>query len=376
MTRPPDERAQAGALRPGVVAVARAVGVAPSTVSNVFNRPEVVSVALRGRVLQAAAELGYDGPDPAARSLRSGRADAIGVVFRERLAYTFDDPAAVRCLQGISEASDAQQLALVIVPAYPEKGTSYGPAVRRANVDGLILYSLAGDDPLVEAARMRRLPTVVIDSPTSVDLPAEAAFDFIGIDERAAAETAIRHLLNLGHRRLAVLSFRLSARSHPGPADLQAQMQATASVAKGRLDGCARAAAGVGLPWARVPVQQCQLSSVEEGRAGTHALLDRAPDTTALFAFSDPLALGGRIAAHERGLRVPDDLSIIGFDASAAAAEGLTSIEQPLHDKGRIAAEHLLGTLAGDGPAPPQELLPTRLVVRHSTARPAQPGRL
>src|SRR3954462_11170153 len=92
--------------KPGVVAVARAAAVSPSTVSNVFNRPHVVSPELRGRVLQAASELGYAGADPAARNLRSGRAGAVGVVLRERLAYSFDDPAAVQFLQGVSDAAD------------------------------------------------------------------------------------------------------------------------------------------------------------------------------------------------------------------------------------------------------------------------------
>src|SRR3954471_19425707 len=157
--------------RPGVVAVARAAGVSPSTVSNVYNRPHVVSDALRSRVLRAASELGFSGADPAARSLRSGRTGALGVVLRERLAYSFEDPAAVRFLQGVSDAADPQQLALMILPGFPEEGTAYSPAIRRAAIDGLILYSLTGDDPLVRAARERRLPTVVVDSPTAADFP-------------------------------------------------------------------------------------------------------------------------------------------------------------------------------------------------------------
>ena len=88
-----------------------------------------------------------------------------------------------------------------------------------------------------------------------------------------------------------------------------------------------------------------------------------------MFAFSDPLALAVRQAAHERGLSVPGDLSIVGFDDTAPPGEGLTSIHQPLRDKGRIAAEHLLGALSQEPPAAGSELLPTRLVVRDSTAQ-------
>jgi DNA-binding LacI/PurR family transcriptional regulator len=354
--------------RPGVVAVAHAAGVSASTVSNVYNRPHVVSRERRDRVLRAAAELGYGGPDPAARTLRSGRAGALGVVIRERLAHAFEDTATVRVLQGISDAADPHQLGLVIVPAYPEQGTTDGPAVRHAAVDGLILYSLAGDDPLIDAARRRQLPIVVIDSPDGADAPESGDFDFVGIDEQAAGEAAIRHLLELGHRRLGVLGLRLSARDHPGPADARRQARATASVPKGRLAGAARAAAAAGVTWEDVPVVQRRISSVEHGRTGAHALLDAAPATTALFALSDALALGARVAARERGLSVPGDLSIVGFDDSASATEGLTTIHQPLREKGRIATERLLRALAGDPPARRRELLPTRLVVRGSTA--------
>ena len=361
-----DAAVGAGERRPGVVAVARAAGVSPSTVSNVYNRPEVVSQQLRERVLAAATELGYAGADPAARSLRSGRTGAIGVVLRERLAYSFDDPAAVRFLQGVSDAADPQQLALVIVPAYPEQAGTYSPAIGRAAVDGLLLYSLVADDPLVEASLRRRLPTVVIDSPAPGDVALTDSCGFVGIDEHQASKAAVGHLMGLGHRRLGVLSLRLSARAASGPADPHSQAGATASVARGRLEGAALAAGAAGVPWADVAVEQCQVSDVASGRAGAHALLDRAPDTTAIFALSDPLALGARLAARERGLSVPDDLSIVGFDDSAPEAAGLTTVRQPLREKGRAGTELLLRMLAGE--QRPRIVLPTRLVVRGSTA--------
>lgn len=344
--------------------------MAPSTVSNVFNRPQVVSQRLRERVHRAAEQLDYGAADPAGRRLRGARAGALGVVIRERLAYAFDDAAAVRLLQGVSDAADPHQLALVIIPAYPEAGSSAGPAVRNAAVDGLILYSLAGDDPLVAAARQRHLPTVVVDSPVAVDSDQVGRFGLIGIDEQAAAATAVGHLLALGHRRIAILSSRLAARDHPGPVDPDRVTHATASVARGRLAGAAQAFTAAGLDWRRVPVVQCQTSSVAEGRVGMHALLELAPATTAVFAFSDPLALGARAAAQERGLTVPGGLSILGFDDSIAGEHGLSSVYQPLREKGRLAAELMIALADGHPPAP--VLLPTRLVARQSTAAPAE----
>lgn len=197
----------------------------------------MVSEALSERVLTAAAELGYGGADPTARSLRMGRTNAVGVVLRERLAYCFEDPAAVQLMQGFSDATDSQQLALVIVPAYPEIGTSAGPAVRHVAVDGLIVYSLVGDDPLLDAVRRRNLPTVVVDSPASDDAALTIGFDFVGIDGHHPAQAAMEHLLTLGHRRVGILSTRLAARDQPGLSDLALQAAATASVAKGLLRG-------------------------------------------------------------------------------------------------------------------------------------------
>ena len=206
------------------------------------------------------------------------------------------------------------------------------------------------------------MPTVIVDSPAIES----DELDFVGIDDRGAAETAVRHLLDLGHRRLAILSLGLSAYAHPGPAGMDVQDQATASVPKARLQGCARAMAAARLDSSAVAVEQSPRNSIESGRARAHALLDRAPGVTALFAFSDPLALGARMAARERGLSVPGDLSIVGFDDTAPASEDLTSVHQPLRDKGRIAAERLLSP----GPPGPRVLLPTSLVLRGSTGPP------
>jgi DNA-binding LacI/PurR family transcriptional regulator len=361
--------------RPGVVAVARVAGVSPSTVSNAFNRPERLSPALRERVLHAAAQLGYGGPDPAARSLRSGRAGAIAVVFRRSLAVALEDPGTTELVRGMAEAIGPRALGLVLVPG-PEEHASSGPAVRNAAADGLIVYSMPSDDPLFEATRQRRLPTVIVDSPAPADvatLPGAtmpAGLHFVGIDDQAAAETAVEHLLGLGHRRVAILSFGLSAYAQAGPADAREQAEATASVSRARLQGCARAMAAAGLDWSRVPVEQAPIHNIEAARIRAHALLERAPSATALFAFSDTLALGARLAARERGLSLPGDLSIVGFDDTAPDGEGLTTVHQPLRDKGRIAAERVLHALTDDPPAAVSELLPTRLVIRGSTAPP------
>lgn len=348
--------------------MARAAGVSPATVSNTYNRPDVVSPAVRERVLRAADELGYGGGDPSARRLRGHRASAVGIVMRERLAYAFDDPAAVGVLQGISESLDRDQLALVIVPAYPEAGTTDGPAVRHAAVDGLILYSLAGDDPLVAAARKRHLPTVVIDSPRAGDDDQLGTHAFVGIDERAAGAAVAGHLLALGHRRIGFLTSRLSATGVPGVAGPGQLSASPASVVTGRLAGARAAMMRAGVAGRGLSVVQCRTSSVSDGVRGTHQLLDRFPDITAVVALADLLAVGAQRAAAERGLVLPGQLSVVGFDDVAPPGADLTSLRQPHRDKGRAAAD-LLQAWTGSGVPPAGEtLLPTELVVRGSTA--------
>src|SRR5918997_2724480 len=176
--------------------IADAVGVSRSTVSNAYNRPDQLNPRLRARILAVAAELGYAGPDPAARRLRTGHAGAIGLLFTEALSYAFTDPGAVGFLEGLAREAEAGGTALLLIPSPP--GGDAAAAVREAVVDGLCIYSMADDQPSVRAALERDLPTVVVEEP---DVPGHA---FVGIDDRTATRTVGEHVLGLGHRRIAV----------------------------------------------------------------------------------------------------------------------------------------------------------------------------
>ena len=152
------------ARRPGVVAVARAAGVSASTVSNAFNRPERLSPELRERVLRAAAELGYGGPDPVARSLRSGRAGALGVVFRKPLAEAFEDPATAQLLRGVSDVDRPRAARHRPRARAPGRGAHRRPGRpqrRRRRPDRLLAAgrrsARRGDAPSPRADRHRRL---------------------------------------------------------------------------------------------------------------------------------------------------------------------------------------------------------------------------
>ena len=341
--------------------VAAEVGVSPATVSNAYNRPDQLSSGLRERVLETARRLGYAGPDPTARSLRRGRSGVIGVLYADRLSYAFEDPAAVLFLRGISEAAEEAGLQLLLVT-----GQSGVEAVGEAAVDGFVVYSMPEDDPAVHAVISRRLPTVLVDQPDSTGAPR------VGIDDRGAAKAVAEHLVSLGHRRIGVVSFELAREPVGGLVGTARQSAATFVASGERLKGYADAVEPAGIAWGSVPVYECAENVLEEGRAAAETLLALENRPTALLATSDLLAFGVMEAAARRGLAVPGDLSVVGFDDVPEAARAnppLTTVHQPHIEKGLKAGRLLVSRLQSEGLTRP-EILPTRLVVRESTAPP------
>jgi DNA-binding LacI/PurR family transcriptional regulator len=323
--------------------LAEDLGVSPMTVSNAFNRPDQLSGALRQRILARARELGYSGPDPLARGLRRGRAGAIGVISDTGLAYAFEDPAASAVIGGVCAAAEAAGLGLMVIPA--------GGALSEAVVDGVVVYSVAQDDPVLALALARRLPAVIVDQPTGTALPT------VGIDDRAGAYELARHLTGLGHRRFAVVTFGMSPDERIGFADVERRRHAAYAVSRARLAGYEAALTEAGVDWAAVPVYETAGSSRAEGRAAAERLLGAEP--TAIVATSDALALGVLDAAT--------DVSVAGFDdIPEAAAAGLTTVRQDHGAKGRLAGELLLRALKGERPPSPPPLAHA-LVVRVST---------
>jgi DNA-binding LacI/PurR family transcriptional regulator len=347
--------------------VAAEAGVSIGTASNAFNRPDLISEGLRDRVFDAASRLGYGGPDPAARRLRTGRTGALGLIFTDRLPYAFDDEAAVLFLRGVANVLENSGAGLLLIPTSPtrEEGSR---VVRGAAVDGFIVFSTPTGDPRLEAALARGLPTITVDEPLDVPTP------FIGIDDRGGAEQAGRHLAELGHRRVAVVSFPEFARDDRTlPFD----------VPRERLAGYR---AALGDAWDPEMVLTAYTNSQDTGRRLLAQMLEMEPSPTAVVAMSDALAAGVVRGAVEAGLRVPEDLSVVGFDGVPLAGltePPLTTVAQPTERKGELAAHALLlaldpqgvGTQARDQtPAPtgepPRTILPTELVVRGTTGLP------
>jgi len=344
--------------------LAAELGVSRTTVSNAYNRPDQLSPQLRQRVLDAAKRLGYPGPDPVARSLRTRRAGAVGLLLTEALSFAFRDPGAVAFLEGLSLACEDAQTGLLVVPAVPGRGTD--PAVvARAAVDGFVVYSMPDGNPYLQAVLDRPVPTVVVDEPTDVE-----GVDWVGVDDRAAMAGMVRHLTGLGHRRIAVVTTKLRLEGVDGPADLQRRQAADYAVIRDRLAGVADAVREADIAWQAVAVEERAEHLFGSGRAAVHAVLDRDPAVTAIACVTDLLALGALEALRERGVAVPEEVSVTGYDdVPAAGPAGLTTVRQPLLEKGRVAGALLLDP--GERPEARRRTLPTELVVR-ATSGPAR----
>lgn len=346
-------------------AIADRLGVSRSTVSNAWNRPNHVSEALRLQILQIAEELGYSGPDPGARKLRTGRHLALGLVFTDSLSYAIRDPAAVRFLEGVTLACEAAEVSLLLIPAV-ESGKGALSTVAQAAVDGIIVYSMPEDDPHVQVVMRRRVPVVVVDEPYELD-----GADWVGLDEEGNFRLLAEHLTERGHRHVGVVCSRLRSDGYNGPVLPSRLASGTYTAQLHRIAGLTGVLSSMGVDASQVPIEERSDNSTAAGVDAGHALLERYPHLTAIVCTTDVLALGVLQAARERNLRVPEDLSVSGHDGiPEAAAAGLTTIHQPLVDKGQIAGRLLLSL--PERQAPRRQTLPAQLRVRRSTA-PARP---
>ena len=351
--------------RPTLDDIASAVGVSRTTVSNAYNRPDQLSARLREEVLRAAKRLGYAGPNPVARSLATRRTGAIAIMLDTSLSAAFSDPALSITLDALADAVDPDGRALLLLPG----GDDGGPRADRvlaAQADREVGYSLADRAPALRAVRRRGLPLVVIDQPV---VPGSAR---VGIDDRAGAAAAARHLLDLGHRRFGILSAQCLSVPRGGPLTAAEALRSHFRNNRERLRGYLDTLAEAGVRPEQVPIWE--VGRWREGAmSGALALLDRTSRPTALLCMSDELALAALAAATRIGLGVPAELSIVGYDDTPPARWAqppLTTVRQDLVGKGRAAGESALHLLAG-GRVPESAIMDVELVVRDSTG-PAQ----
>ena len=351
----------AGNRRPVRLAdIAKAAGVSHGTASNVFSRPEIVREEVRERVRATAEAMGYAGPDPKGRLLRAGKVNAIGVATAEPLSYFFEDPFARVMMAGISQACDATGAGISLVSAANTEQLAWN--IQSALVDGFIVFCIEGGSRLVELARERKLPFVALDLDSE-----DGSVAAIGVDNIAGASLAARHLTELGHRRFAVLALPF-ADDRTGLISPEELRTAAYAGTRDRLTGYFRELSRVGIDTSKVPVYETA-NDAATTKAGLETIFASGEPPTAILAMSDRMALATLEWLSARGLNVPDDVSVIGFDGVPEAALSeppLTTVAQPIAEMGRLAVKAIL---ENDGKVS-RQLLPVELIVRASSAPP------
>ena len=349
-----DDVASERPARPNLAAVAALAGVSASTASLAFSGAGPVSEATRAKVLAAAEQLNYAGPDPRAQSLRRGRSGVIGVVIEDRLSDAFRDPMNIAMLDGIADEAGAAGAALLLLTDTGAERVDIGSATMDAVI--LIGCSTRLDDS-VAVMRQRRIPIVAVEADHMEGVLA------IGLDNRDATARIARHLRDLGHERVAVVTLPLedSKLERELPADWEAI--ATSYTTRERLRGLRDV-------YSSFDGIVATGSSIDAGRSAARQILARDPRPSAIVAQSDLLALGVIQAAEERGLVVPTDLSVVGFDGIRTDGGGgydLTTLVQPAVAKGRAAGRAALDLLEGN-PAMPVDFT-SELHLGSTTAR-------
>ncbi len=329
----------------GIVDVARAAGVSTATVSRALRGLPNVTEATRERVRRAADELGYV-PSPSAASLASGRTRTIGLISPWVAHWFFANviEGAERALR--VEGFDA--LLYTFEVSRDVRRRRLDPDVLRRRVDGVLVVGLPLETEEVEELEDLGYPIVFVGA----GAPGRVT---VALDDVGTARRAVAHLAGLGHRVVAHLTGE--------PDDILPWSPAVRRAEGWRAEVRARGLVGPD------GLEVHGHFDVAGGRASTHELLDRRPDVTAVFAASDEMAMGAILAVRDRGLRVPEDISVIGVDGNDMAAHlGLTTMAQNAHEQGVTAASMLLEMITG-APVPAEVVFPTVLTERGSTAR-------
>jgi LacI family transcriptional regulator len=324
--------------------IAKLSGVSRSTVSRVINNEPNVSDGTRENVLRIVRLMNYV-PNAAARGLAGGRTQVIGLVIPTGIAELFANPFFSLFMQGVSSACNAHGHTVMLWLAEPEyERRQIHQIVHSGSIDGVLVASVLMDDSLVQSVCDSGRPFVLVGRhPTNLDV------NYVDADNHGGAREAVRHLLRLGRTRIATVT---------GPQNKIAGMD--------RLTGYIAALREHGLPFDSNLIVDGGFSEIG-GYLAMRQLLPQQPD--AVFVASDLMALGALRAVREIGLRVPEDMALVGFDDTPLAARTeppLTVIRQPARQLGRLAAETLIEVIRDPDSSPQHLMLPTELVIRAS----------
>jgi LacI family transcriptional regulator len=338
--------------------IAAQIGVSVATVSRALNGSPEVSEATRERVLQLAHELDYT-PSAAARTLVRRRSHVVGVILETGPGHPdLLHPFFQEVLVGLQHGAGERGYDLLLL-ASDQPGNGFGGShsfARRAEhhgIGGVVVMGYDGEDPEMRKLIEAEIPCMAVDS----DLGGPRC-GFVSSDNREAAAAAVTHLHGLGHRRIATITGALATR--PGVE---------------RLLGYGDAVEQLELDAREDYVAEGDFYA-ESGYEGALRLLALDEPPTAIFAASDMMAAGVFQVAHERGVRVPEDLAVVGFDDIAVAAllqPPLTTVRQEMEKLGRAAAEGLIQMIEDPGAPPPRVQVPARLIVRASSGSTSAP---
>lgn len=341
--------------------IAKDLGITHTTVSNAYNNPAKVSEALRKKILEHARSVNFEGPNPTARSLKRGKCGAIGIIFNDQLSYAFTDAHDVAFLHGVSTVCEARGTNIVLIPLMTKAAN--GLDMLTAIVDGYILNAPYKDSPGTQKALARGLPTVVVD----FDNPDHTS---VLTDDWHTMCEITRHLLDLGHRRIAIITFP----HHEGGSEmftLQREIAPDNYVVSQRLQGCRHVLDEFGIDLDDIIV--CETSHSADGaKVAVDRIFAREPDITAFICLSDRLAYGAMARCRAMGLAIPEQVSVTGFDDlppndREPGLPRLTTAKQNAFEKGRKAAHALLN---GRDTKPRRIKIKTELVIGDSTGEP------
>jgi DNA-binding LacI/PurR family transcriptional regulator len=327
-----------------IAKVAELAGVSAATVSRALRGLPHVSEETRARVVEAARTLSYSA-SPSAASLRSGRTRTIGIVVPHVDRWFFG-----KVVSGADPVLRAAGLDVLLYHLGDDLGRHrfFTELPLRRRVDGVLVLSLTPGPEEVDRLRSLDVPVVLV----GVE---DATFPTVGIDDVDGAARAVRYLVHLGHRDIGLVS---------GGRDVPMRFLTPVLRRRGYLD--VLRASGLEAP---DDLEADGAFTVAGGERAMSQLLGARRRPTAVFCESDEMAFGALRALRKAGLRVPEDVSVVGFDDhDLAEALDLTTVAQPIPDQGRLAAQLLLARLAGDPQRPAAPVLPTRLVIRGSTA--------
>jgi len=335
--------------RPTLADVARSAGVSVSTASLAFSGAGPIAEPTRERVLAAAKRLEYAGPNPLGRQLRSGRSGIVGVLLGGVLGRSFREPVAAQTLDGLVSTLADLGLGVLLLPsgremrkAAPEGASATVPLTATAAMDvAVLLWGANPEDEDLLALERRGIPVINVEGPPI------AGNATVSINDRDGFAQLATHLVELGHSRVATVTLPFDRSRTSGLADAERLGAIQLELVRRRLDGLRDG--GI----EPVAVYEAASSQVEQGAEAGKVLLSGPERPTAIVAQSDALAAGVIIAARELGLEVPGDVSVTGFDGIDLPWLGndvLTTVAQPLGEKGTVVGHMVEALLSGGRP--------------------------